>query len=92
MTHKPATALPWSVCEDTRYLAIFQDGKTVCVSEFAQDTNCETNPDDVWYMVRAANAYPRLVGALIEARNVLRANSLELPEFSALLRELGEDA
>ena len=99
--HKPATALPWHVTADPR-----PTSKQPCIATTAAGlpvilaTVCGgQRVTNAAYIAHAANAYPRLVAAL---RKMIRTYTPALTdatpeemfcfkEYTALLRELGEE-
>lgn len=60
ITNKPATPLPWTSSDDTTQQVIGSDGIPITGST-----------RDAAYIARAANAYPRLVEALLAIGQVL---------------------
>jgi hypothetical protein len=86
---QPATALPWELVVSERTI---RGGETYLLNVCGSITNAEVLAD-AEYSVHAANAYPKLVAALMRAADGCAEfipTQDEANEAYALLRELGE--
>ena len=61
MTHKPATALPWTAVKSDRGMLVMSGSHVLTGTGRPRSSHWAT---DAAYIVHAANAYPRLVEAL----------------------------
>jgi hypothetical protein len=89
---KPATPLPWKVSG----LGYISAGNKVLARTETAPARYQQRIDlpieDALYLVRAANAYPKLVGALraIESKSIGGKPETPRAIASELLRDLGE--
>lgn len=93
---KPATPLPWNV--PAKYPRYVEGGSLQGVCKTYSASIGGGDAQDASYIAHAANAYPRLVGALKQMReeyarlpHSLGYTFTHLPKIDALLRELGEE-
>ena len=83
---KPATPLPW-VYKYGNYQHYVNAGRLQAEGVAFMDGMSENRADDAAYIVHAANAYPLIIGLLMEQ---VKANPTRTESVQALLRELGE--
>jgi len=93
--HKPAesTPLPW----DGGDLAIYTNDGEICIASvdpasFAEQQGWDIQEQNARYLTHAANAYPKLVELVREARNLAYTSehNTRVARLDAILRELGE--
>lgn len=86
LSNPPAHALPWAVADDIadpRYVHVYSRPRHATVAL------CEEY-DDALLIVRAGNAYPRLVEFVKQFADQMGPGSLIKADANAFLRELGE--